>query len=66
MVQHPNYNIRHPDDANAARCECGGILYWHATVEGGGREDCSCPQFTAAGDDTAIIRIRFDTDEAQP
>ena len=50
MVQHPNYNIRDPDDANAARCECGGILYWHATVEGGGCEDCDCPEFTPAGD----------------
>ena len=53
MVQHPNYNIRDPDDANAARCECGGILYWHATVEGGGCEDCDCPQFHRAGDEAS-------------
>ena len=51
MVQHPNYNIRDPDDANAARCECGGIRYWHATVEGGGCEDCLCPEFHQASDE---------------
>ena len=51
MVQHPNYEtggfaaIGH---GNAARCECGGILYWHATFEGGGCEDCDCPEFTPA------------------
>ena len=65
MVQHPNYKNQTRDDIQAARCECGGIRYWHATLEGGGCEDCDCPEFTAAGD-TAIIRIRFDTDEAQP
>ena len=50
MVQHPNYRIGDPDDANAARCVCGGIRYWHATLEGGGCEDCDCLEFTAAGD----------------
>ena len=53
MVQHPNYNIRDPHDANAALCVCGGILYWHATLEGGGCEDCSCPQFHLAGDEAS-------------
>lgn len=52
MVQHPNYEIRE-GDPNGDRCECGGIYYWHATVEGGGCEDCGCEEFHRA-------------DEAQP
>jgi hypothetical protein len=48
MVQHPNYKNQTRDDIQAARCVCGGIRYWHATLEGGGCEDCDCPQFTAA------------------
>ena len=66
MVQHPNYERHGGGKGGGDRCECGGIRYWHATLEGGGCEDCDCPQFTPAGDDTAIIRIRFDTGEAQP
>lgn len=45
-MDHPNYNIHYPDHPNAAACACGGIMYWHAPVEGGGCEDCPCPEFT--------------------
>ena len=47
MVQHPNYE-RHGDGKGGDRCQCGGIYYWHATLKGGGCEDCPCPEFKAA------------------
>ena len=53
MVQHPNYEtggFAAIGNGNADRCECGGIRYWHATLEGGGCEDCDCLEFTPAGD----------------
>jgi hypothetical protein len=47
--------IPHPDYARyrfsalplnlGKKCRCGGILYYHATREGGGCDDCPCPEF---------------------
>ena len=52
MTKHPNYNIpAHSTSDNSARCRCGGILYWHAPVEGGGCEDCECPEFAPSKGD---------------
>jgi len=51
MIQHPVYKNQTRNDVQAALCQCGGIKYWHATVEGGGCEDCDCPEFTPAGDE---------------
>ena len=48
IVWHPNYKNQPSDDVRGALCQCGGIRYWHATVEGGGCEDCDCPEFTPA------------------
>ena len=49
---HPDYGVdgQQPTntDGNTDRCECGGIRYWHATLIGGGCEDCPCPEFKAA------------------
>ena len=52
---HPDYHVDGPQQRRTThpagqtdRCQCGGIRYWHATLIGGGCEDCPCPEFKAA------------------
>lgn len=44
---HPNYERHGGGKGGGDRCECGGIRYWHATLIGGGCDDCPCPEFKA-------------------
>ena len=47
MYPHPKYRVGREGLLQGTKCQCGGIMYWHATVEGGGCEDCPCPGFAA-------------------